>query len=548
MRLPAFSLLLLLAYPLAAAKKPVTVDALMDVRPSSMVAPVWSPDGRRFLFQHDGQVRLYDVTARTDRAVLTLKELEAKATKVDPPDQPQWQNRRVQESRVQWAPDGQHLLLAAGGDLFWHDLAKNETQPLTQTPFTEADAKLSPDGKLVSFRRGHELYTLDLATRQAAARTSDATETRWNAELDWVYPEELDLGTAHWWSPDSRAIAYLQFDVSREFLYPQADLLGARAKAEPERYPHAGTPNATVKLMVLTLTDGQVRSLPFGGIAEPLVARVYWTPDARALVVQTFNRVQNRQDVVLTQADGSGARLLWRETDPAWVNLADDLRFLHNGDLLWTSERDGFRHLYVHGKDGARRKQLTEGAWEVQDVLRVDEDGGWVYFSGTKDSPMERHVYRVRLDGFGLQRLTQGAGTHTASFAPRGDAYLDSFSSLHEPPRQTLHRLDGTLLSTVREANRRVLDEYDLAATELMDFADEAGTRFYARLTRPANFQPGRQYPAVVIVYGGPHGQAIRNAWPGLGLEQLLAHRGFAVWQMDNRGTNGRGHAFSTLR
>ncbi len=237
----------------AAGRKPVTVEvaAATHERKDAPGAPIWAPGGQRFVYTQGGKVWLYDIPTRARRELFTMAALESSAVKTPPARAFGWRNRNVREKPLQWFPSGNALLVSAGGDLFLFRLALGGYTQLTATAEAESDPQLSPDGKRVSFRRSHELFVLELATGKIAQLSSGSSETVWNAELDWVYPEELELGTAHWWSPDSSRLAYLQFDVSREAIYPHANLLHIEPVAEPQRYPRAGTPNADVRLGVV---------------------------------------------------------------------------------------------------------------------------------------------------------------------------------------------------------------------------------------------------------------------------------------------------------
>jgi dipeptidyl-peptidase-4 len=548
-RVAGFALSLLL-FPalLAAQKKPVTIEAVTGwQRPSTATEIAWAPDGRRFAFEQDGRVWLYDVPARSRRELVSLAALSAAAVRVPEPAAFEWENRRVREDRIQWAGDGRSLLIKSQGDLFLYRLAEANWTQLTKTPSDEKDPKLSPDGTCVSFRRGNDLYVLRLSGLQLTRLTRDGSETRWNARLDWVYPEELDLGTAHWWSPDSKFIAYLQFDVSREPLYPHADLLPLRPVYEPQRYPKAGEPNAEVRLGVVPASGGKTRWMDLGDLHDALLARVRWRPDSRSLFVQKLNRIQNRLELLAADVSRGRSRLVLREEDPHWVNVADILHFLQNGaEFLWSSERDGFRHLYRYSSDGRLLARLTSGEWEVTDLVGVDEPGGRVYFISTQAGPLERQLYRVNLDGTGLTRISREPGAYAVSMAPRGEYFLASHSSLTSPPGRTLYTSDGAEWAVFEEPDRRVLDEYELLPTEILQVPAGDGTILYASLIRPAQFQPGRRYPVIVFVYGGPHSQLVQNRWQGLTLEQALAHRGYLIWKLDNRGMAGRGHRFET--
>lgn len=532
----------------AAQNKPVTIDAVTGWQGASRAGEItWAPDGRRFAYPQDRRIWLYDVVSRSRRELVALAALEAAAQRVPQPAVFDWENRRVREQRIQWLPDGQSLLLKAGGDLFLYHLQEGNWVQFTKTPEDEKDPKLSPDGSRVSFRRGNDLYVIEIAGRRLTRLTKDGSETRWNARLDWVYPEELDLGTAHWWSPDSKRIAYLQFDVSRQPLYPHADLLPLRPVYEPQRYPKAGEPNAEVRLGVVAAAGGSTRWMKLGETEGALLARVKWTPDGRELFAQKLNRIQNRLDLLALDPSSGDARLVLREEDPHWVNVADILEFLKDGaEFLWSSERDGYRHLYRYSVAGQLLARLTSGHWEVTSLAGVDEPRGFVYYVSTEASPLERHLYRVGLDGGERLRLSQQPGIHSISMGPGCEYYLANYSSSMSPPGRTLRTPDGAEWAVFEEPDRRAQEEFDLLPEEFLEVRAPDGATLYASLIRPAGFQAGQKYPAVVFVYGGPHSQLVQNRWQGLTLEQALAHRGYVIWKLDNRGMAGRGHIFET--
>jgi dipeptidyl-peptidase 4 len=534
---------------LHAQKKPITIDTVVQAgrgggRGEAGGAIVWAPDGKHFAYLRAGKAMLYDVAAKSEKELLALDAMQKAATPVPDPERFDWQNRRVSENSFQWSPSGQQLLFSVRGDLFLFAIDSGKWEQLTATAEPEHDAKLSPDGTRVAFRRRHDLYTLDIGSRNVTRLTDDGSATLLNGELDWVYPEELDLGTAFWWSPDSKQIAYLQFDTAREFVYPQVALTGVRAMLEPERYPQAGTPNADVHLGVVPASGGNTRWMDLGDSRASLFARVYWTPDSTKLAVHRFNRVQNQLDLVLADAGSGASRTVIHESDPYWINHNDLFHFLADGDFIWGSERDGFKHLYVYGLDGKLRKRLTEGNWEVTSLAGVDEKNQKVYFLSSEGSPLERQLYSIRLNGKDRVRISQGAGTHAVSMSPTTAHYLDTFSSLTQPPVRTLRASDGAEVAVYRPADRRITSEYELLPTEMVTVKASDGTPLYARLIKPANFRAGEKYPAVVMVYGGPGAQSVRNSWSGATWDQVLAHRGFVIWQLDNRGSAGRGHAF----
>jgi dipeptidyl-peptidase-4 len=546
--MPFLTALLFLACSLGlfAQKKAITLETITQFdggRGAGGGTPVWAPDGKRFAYIR-GRVMLYDIGAKQEKELLSLDPLEKAAVSIPEPQRFDWQNRRVSESSFQWSDSGKQLLLSVRGDIFLFSLDSGKWDQLTATAEPEHDPKLSPDGARVAFRRGHDLYTMDVLSRQTTRITEDGNPTLLNGELDWVYPEELDLGTAYWWSPDSKRIAYLQLDIAREMIYPQVALTGLRATLEPERYPQAGTANADVRVGVTAAGGGSTRWMDLGETRGYLIARVYWTPDSSKLAIERFTRVQNELDLTLADASTGAAKSVLHESDPYWINHNDLFHFLNDGQFIWGSERDGFQHLYLYGMDGKQHKRITEGNWEVTSLAGVDESRQTLYFVSSEASPLERQLYSIKFNGKDRKRLSQGAGTHAISMGPTTEYYLDTFSSITQPSRRTVHDKNGAEWSVFREADHRLTDEYEVLPTEIVSFKGSQGTLFYARLIKPANFHAGEKYPAIVMVYGGPGAQSVRNSWAGATWDQALAQRGFVIWQMDNRGSKGRGHAF----
>ncbi|MEP7355555.1 MAG: DPP IV N-terminal domain-containing protein [Acidobacteriota bacterium] len=540
-----------------AQKKPVTVGALEEIAKLMPQGPgnplAWSPDGTQFVYRQTKHLWIYDIATRTARDLLDASVLDEPRDGAATDDalgvrEPfLWQNRRVSETPVQWTADGRQLLYSSGGDLYLIQVADGKWAPLVKTSEAERDPKLSPDGKQVAFRRGWDLYTVDLTTHKERRLTEGGSETLRNGGLDWVYPEELDLGTAYWWSPDSKSIAYLQVDTSHEPVYPHEDLRG-RALYEPQRYPQAGNHNPDVKLGVISAKGGSTRWLEVGDTRdEYLIARVTWTPDSKSIYVVRPNRVQSRLELLAFDARSGKSKKILEESSIDWVNVEDEPKFVNNGtEFLWLSERDGFRHIYLYSASGELVKQLTRGPWEVTAIAGVNEAAGQVYYASSETSPLERQIYVIGLKGDGKRQLSTGAGTHSIALGPGAKYYLHGYSSTSAPPSITLHSADGTELAVHRAADRRVVDQYEILPTELLNYQGPDGTTFYARLIRPAGFDRTKKYPAVVLVYGGPGAQGVRNNWFGADLDQVLARAGFVVWQVDNRGSAGRGHAFES--
>lgn len=529
--------------PIWAQKVPVTLEVAAAADPPDAIAAVWAPDGKSFLYIDSRKLHQYDCGKKESRILATMGELEGKAKSAPAAGAFQWQNRRVARARPEWSADGKSVLMPAGGDLFLIDVATTKLQQLTATPEPEEDAHLSPDGTQVGYRSNNDLYLLTVAGGRTRRLTQDGSATRWNGRLDWVYPEEMRISRAWWWSPGSREIAYLQFDVSPEMIHPHVDPGPIQAVYEPQRYPKAGTPNANVRLGVVSTHGGRTRWMPVGPTADALIARVDWMPGGAELAVQRLSRVQDHLELLAFNVQSGARRLLLEERDKAWINLHDILAFLPGNRFLWASERDGFRHLYLYGPDGA--KQITRGEWEVVELNAFDAANHTAWVTVTKDSPLERQLYTVDIETGQMRRRTPEPGTHTVSMPSNAACYLDAFQSHASPLRQTLFDAAGGRIAVLRDG-ADVLNKYELLPVENLSFRGKDGTLFYGQIIKPRGFDPKAKYPAVVMVYGGPHAQTVRDNWAGPNWEQALAQKGYVIWRMDNRGSNYRGHAFET--
>ena len=467
-----------------------------------------------------------------------------------------------------WLPDGHTLLVPAAGDIFTVDARTAAVRALVQTPETEEYAEASPDGTRVAFVRKSDLWVVDVATGRETRLTQSGSDTLLNGKLDWVYEEELASrsGQAFLWSPDSRAIAYLQLDQSRVPTFPIVDFVPVRNEVEWQRYPKAGAPNAIVRLGVVGLekdgTPGPERLVSFTPDDVYVLPQLGWTPDSRHVAFQHLNRAQNELELRLLPVPSSPReplgtpRTVLTERSKTWLNTFGAPHFLKDGRrFLWQSERDGFAHLYLCDVAGGCRA-VTQGPWMVDGRVSfggsgpgyvLDERSGFVYFTATEKDPRERHLYRARLDGTGRTRLTREDGTHRTVVAPDGRFYADTWSDARTPPRLWVASQDGTKRYSLEEnANPPILG-FERGTLEFAEVKAADGTTLYGALLKPADFDPQKRYPVVLSVYGGPHAQTVSNSWGVVSpFAHLMASRGFLVWSLDNRGMAARGTAFES--
>ncbi len=521
----------------------------------------WAPDNQRLSYfetkgsGRDAKLELWTMDITTgERALLVSAGTLESVLPAAPSKETQATGAgRRPPAQYQWAPGGDALLFEGPRALAWFDLKSQTSRVLVNGKEDLSDAKISPDGKYVSFVRVHNIWLVSTADGKARALTAGGTEEVRKGELDWVYPEELEIFTGYWWAPDSSAIAYLEMDERKVTQYSLVNFESFTGEAELQRYPVPGGTNPAVRVFVAPVGGGEARAMDLGAETNMYIPRVSWRPGSKQLAIQQLNRAQTMLELLIADARG-GLHLtimIFSDKDNDWINVSDDLHFLKDGKrFLWSSERSGYRHLYLCDFSGKPPLQLTKGEWEVDHVDAVDEARGVVYFTATEKSPLERHLYRVGLDGSGFARITKEDGTHQVNFAPNAAMYVDTYSNANTPPRQDLYRADGTKLATLNENKVAELAEYHLSPVEFFTIKARDGVTLNCSMIKPPNFDPAKKYPVIVYTYGGPGtlGQVVVNEWTGSGFlwHQMMAQKGYIIFSLDNRGSTGRGHVFET--
>ncbi len=514
----------------------------------------WTPDGKSLSYLEtkgrgkEARKELWSVSAATGerKQLLSAEKLDSVLPEdKSKPTQATGLGRRS-PAEYRWAPDGNAILFIGPTSLGWYDLKTEQAKTLLSGKAAIADAKISPDGKWVSFVREHNLFAVGTTDAKEHALTTGGTEEIRKGELDWVYPEELSISTAYWWSPDSSSVAFLEMDERKVSQYPMVDFESPAGEAEMERYPVGGGNNPIVHVYVTPAAGGKPRLMDTGAETNQYIPRVQWLPDSKRLAIERLNRKQSQIDLLFADTATGKSTVTLSETDPYWINVNDDLYFFKDGKrFLWSSERSGYRHLYLYDSGGKQIAQLTKGEWEVTKLEAVDESKGIIYFSATEKSPLERQVYRAGLGG-GFTRISKEDGTHAANFSPDASAYADTFSASGIPASQSLRRADGSLIAALNENKVEELAEYHLSPVEFLKVKSHDGMELNAWMIKPPNFDAAKKYPVLVYTYGGPGAQVVTNQWGGATYlwHELMAEKGFIVFALDNRGSTGRGHVF----
>ncbi len=550
-------LLVCLAQPVAAQERDLTLDDIFD--PQQRVDFDGSPPQGLVWLDDDHYLQR---ATQPDARLAPLRKVHAVTGRSDP-----FFDAEVMQTALTSVPgidadDAQQVARRAdhlmnGGrtalvfeltnDLYHYALDTHEVSRLTHSPEPEEEVSFSPDGTFVAFVRDRDLYVVDVDARREYALTTAGDDSVRNGILDWVYQEEIyGRGNfrGYWWSPDSQRLVYLQLDDSEVPTFTVVDHIPYHPEVENWDYPKAGDRNPTAKLGVVRSSGGETTWIDIDEYqpSQPLVVDVGWSPDSAHVVFQVQNREQTWLDLNIATPSGDRTRLL-RETTDAWVNVNGPPTWLEDGSFLWFSERTGWKHLYHHRADGSVVRQVTDGPWEVRALHGVDESTGWAYFSGTERSPIGSDIYRVRLDGSNITRLSDAPGTHRARFNPSLTRYIDTWSNITTPPRVRLHAADGSDVRVV-DANRvTVLDEYRLSDPEFLQVENRDGFVMEAMMIKPPDFDPSQRYPVYQHVYGGPHVQRVTDVWAGSRYLywQLLAQHGVIVWVMDNSTASGKG-------
>jgi len=527
----------------------------------------WAPDGKRFSYievkrnGNDAVLELWTMDAASgERKVLVSAATLKSVTQPEKAKTTQGTGlARVEADNYQWSPDSGSLLFIGTNSMVLLDLKTMAVKPVVSSEHEIEDPKFSPNGQWVSFSRDANLFAVNLASGETKTLTTGGSEEVLKGKLDWVYPEELDLRTAYWWSPDSSKIAYYEMDERPVTQYAIMDMSAPTGGTEYTRYPLAGQANPIVRVGVVPVTGGETKWMDTGTNTDVYLARVDWLPDSKQVAIQRLNRAQNQLDLLFCDVASGASTTALTETDKYWINIGDDLYFFSdNKRFLWSSERTGYRHLYLYDNSGKQLAQLTNGDWGISDTggfgpgavnhPGVDEKHGYVYFMTNKDDVKETNLYRVSLNDKSLTRITKESGYNAANLSPALSGFVHSYSNAATPTRQELCRMDGTPVAVLNEGKVPALTEYKISPLEFVQVTADDGTKLNASIIKPVNFDPSKKYPVYVSVYGGPHVQMVQNRWGGFFFlfHEVLAQKGYVVFELDNRGSWGRGHAFET--
>ena len=429
------------------------------------------------------------------------------------------------------------------------DLNTKKTHPIS-TNGKIGLASFSTDGSKIAYVRENNLYYTNLNNMKEESITMDGV---WNKIIngapDWVYEEEFSFRKAFAWSPEGNFIAYYKFNEEnvKQFNMETFDG-GAYPIPYTFKYPKAGEENSKVSLHVYNVNEKSNKKLDLKEDYE-YIPRIKWTPNNNILSVQTLNRTQNHLKLLAVNVVNGGATTILSEKSKTYVDISDNLTFLEkDNSLIWTSDKDGYNHIYHYSFSGQLINQITRGKWDVEHFYGVDEKKGLLFYSSSEVSPIERHIYSIELSGNNKTKLTSRSGTHEVSFSKNLRFYIDEFSTANTPPVITLFDQSGKKIRDLETnaALNKELSKYELSEKMFFQFKTSKDDMLNGWMITPPNFDESKKYPVLMYVYGGPGSQTVTDSWGHTNAlwYQYLTQEGYIVVSVDNRGTGARGSAF----
>ncbi len=435
------------------------------------------------------------------------------------------------------------------GIYYVYDIATKQLIKISEDKIQEPT--LSPDGSKLAYVLDNNLYLFDLSSKTTKQLTKDGNKgTIINGVTDWVYEEEFGFVRAFEWNSDGTKIAFLRFDET-DVPHFSMDVYGTNLYPFQHefKYPKAGENNSLVTLHMLDVASGTVSDVDLG--SPYYIPRIKWMNSPNDLSVQTLNRHQDDLKLFAVSAKDNSTSLLLEETDAAYVDVDDDLTFLADDSFIWTSEANGFNHLYLYGRDGKLKNQITDGPWEVTQYYGYDKKHDRIFYQSVENGSINRDVYSISTKGKKKKRLTTKEGTNSAAFSSDFTYFINTFSSSETPYEFTLHSAsDGKLVKSIKDnsALENKLEGYDIAPKEFSTI-NINGYDLNMYMIKPADFDPNKKYPLFMFQYSGPGSQQVANRWMGTNdyWHQMLASQGYIVACVDGRGTGLKGRDFKKI-
>jgi dipeptidyl-peptidase-4 len=467
------------------------------------------------------------------------------------------------ETKILFATDEEPIYRRSSKATYYiFDLKSKVLSPLSKSG-KQRLATFSPDGSKVAFVRDNNIFIKDLAAGIFnAGGTMDGQETGVeyqvttdgrvneiiNGATDWVYEEEFEFSQAFCWSPDGKKIAFYRFDESKVKEYQLTYYGDIYPEQYKYKYPKPGEDNSVIGIYLYDLALKKITPVDIGTETDIYIPRMKWTEDANTLALYRMNRHQNKLELLLADVATGSTKVIYSEENKYYIEINDHWHFLKNNrEFLLSSEKDGYRHLYLYDMTGKPVRQLTKGNWEVLNVLGVDEKNGLVYYSSTETSPMDKDIYSVTLDGKKKVKLSTRPGGNTFDFNKTFTYYTGRWSDINTPSYNAVYKANGNEVRLLQDNSKlkETMVTYQYSKAEFFTFTTTDGIELNGWMLKPHDFDPAKKYPVLFTIYGGPGSQTVSNSWGTVSVwNQLWAQHGIIVVSVDNRGTGGRGEEF----
>lgn len=516
----------------------------------------WIDGGDRYSYtsrtQDGPEIRVYDPATGDDE--LTFKASDYTFPGSDDP---------FEYRSFQWSKDFKFIVFETNfrpiyrysgvSDYYMFSVEDETLEPAAMDAFT---AELSPDGTKMGYEHEGNLFVLELATGESTQLTFDAEENVYNGRFGWVYEEEFSIVQGWSWSYDSEHLAYWQTDERDVPLFVSTDYSGSYPEFVEIPYPKVGATNPSVKIGVVNVGSGDKRWMDLD-LGDGYVPRIYWTSDPSKLAVQHMNRAQNHLSLYMFDINtGQGDVIMEEIAEDGWIDVYDFFAGISNlmffppdrEEFFWISDSDGWSHVYRYDYEGNLLNQVTQGEWEVTKIHAVNSETEKIYFESTEASPLERQLYSITFEGEQKSRITQMAGRHDITMGPNGSYFITRVSNVDTPKQVELWSTasGGQKLETLvaNESVNEYIAEHSYSPRELTTITTSDGRTLDAYVIKPFDFDPSKEYPLLLSIYGGPGAQGVYNQFETSGWNQYLAQLGFVIVNVNNRGTGGYGAEF----
>ncbi len=519
----------------------------------------WIDNGNSYSYTEknsaDGheEIRSFDPSTLKDKLVLDAYKLNFPGS-----------SKPFNYKSFQWGHDSRHILFQtdfrkiyrrSGISDYYEYSLKDSTLKLAAKDARTAE--LSPDGSMIGYERNGNMFMYDFNSKKEIQLTSDAGGNIFNGHYDWVYEEEFGQPKAWSWSPDSKYIAYWQFDESGVPEVKLTDFEGQHPKYVDIPIPQPGDPNPKVKIGVIDVKTGAKVWLTPDDEGDYYIPRIYWTSEPNTLAMIVMNRAQNHLKLYMFNVVTGSRKLIFQETSKTWISIfnfytdVNDMMIFPPGlhEFFWESDRDGWYNIYRYDYNGKLINRVTKGNWDVNKIVGINPDQKVIYYTSFEPSPVDENLYSISFDGSDKKRLSPVSGYHNVDMSPNTEFYIDSYSDIALPEQVELWRTGGKMLKKI-ENNKEVseyIQEYAYSNKELSSFVTSDSVRLDISVIKPFRFDSAKKYPVILSIYGGPESHSVYNSFETSGWDEFLAQNGYLIVDVNNRGNTGYGSTFMKI-